>query len=130
MTDEVKVVSLKPGLRKKMAGKADTYDDGPPGYNTTNEVRSAQRNLLACAIAKDVVGVIPYEDVLGDVTYKLDNENYDHIINDVMDMVTPNTAYMTGPPSMGQIKESFSDSGKTRAQRDDYWSGQRGGHDT
>jgi len=97
----------------------DRRDDTPPGNNSPQEVRDAQRNLVACGIEVGIVG----ESDEGVVFV-------DHVMQDVLEMITPNTAYVTGPPTMGQIKESFSDSGRTKQERDDYWNGQRGGHDT
>jgi hypothetical protein len=71
----------------------DRRDDSPPGTNTGNEVRAAQRNLLACAIGRNMVGVISTPD--GKKPYRLNYEGYDHETDDIMDMITPNTAYVS-----------------------------------
>jgi hypothetical protein len=98
---EVKVYALKnPGQNRNSKGQPivkDRYNDAPPGTNTSTEVRAAQRNLLACGIAADMVGVIKQDDTLGAKPYRLDVEKYDPLIDDLMDMITPNTAYVTGP---------------------------------
>jgi hypothetical protein len=97
----VKVYAFKtPGKSRRTEGQPitkDKYDDSPPGMNTPAEVRAAQRNLLACAITEGMVGVISGEDAFGEIEYKLDHEGYDRAIDDILDMVTPNTAYVTGP---------------------------------
>lgn len=128
--NDVKVLAFKSSVyadRKKPVHKSDTYDDAPPGNNTPNEVRAAQRNLLACGMETHEVH---YHSSVGKEGLIVLLDSVSETMKDVLEMITPNTAYMTGPPSMGQIKETFGDSGLSREERDRYWEGQRGGHET
>lgn len=99
---EIKVLAFKEahlreggkGLHKGPILKEKT-DNTKPGNNTPEEVRSAQRNLLAWGFDT------------GDVQIGPGSRGY-FVLSDLMvqliDMITPNTAYMTGPPSMGSMK--------------------------
>jgi hypothetical protein len=120
--DKIKVLAFKPEyLSRRRHGDEGISADTKPGINTTGEVRDAQRNLLACGFTTKDAQIGP-----GSRGYFV----IEDVMDDVLEMITPNTAYVTGPPSLGQIKETFNGSGLSKRQRDDYWKGQRGGHST
>lgn len=70
------------------------------GYNTGNEVRDAQRTLVACGLDAGLVTIEVDEDGTEEVVV-------DELMSDLLEMITPNTSYVTGPPSMGSMKQQI-----------------------
>lgn len=117
MTDkakpEIKVLAfkekfLKEGGKTTLKGPIlkSKQDETRPGNNTPEEVRSAQRNLLACAMDADrVSGLVQYHFVATPDGMETVLDDVDDSMKDLFSMITPNTAYVTGPPNLGSMKE-------------------------
>jgi len=128
LKEEIKVVAIKDGIRTKRrpmtnSNKNNTAtkevdDQSPPGMVTAQQVRSAQANLLAVAIEDD-------QPHLDDGTVYVNDKYAD--ASDIMDMITPQETYVTGPPKWrtGDQDQNLIE-GPSKEERDAHWKRLRG----
>lgn len=97
---EVKILALRGAKHKKILPSDDRVGDSGtrPGRNSPEEVRTAQRNLVACGLDAELIKVTGQDALDYHVT------EIDQVMKDVLEMITPNSAYVTSPVSWRQIK--------------------------